>query len=209
MISVIVATYGADEWIPLARRAADSARDQADEVIVEHQPEGTLASARNTGAMRARGDYLIFLDGDDELEDGYVEAMRAAIVESPALYAPRVSYVVKGRQQPPKYWPEVSLKDGNWLVIGTMLPRHEFLQSGGFREWSAYEDFELFARFWRDHDATIVKVPEAVYRAHWRQGSRNKSMTRREAVELHYEIGRSLFPEHYDDAWLARHLPRR
>ena len=209
MITVVVATYGNDEWKVLAQRAAASARAQADEVIVVHQPDGTLATARNAGAKQAKGDFLIHLDGDDELEPGYVDAMRAAIVPGVALYAPQVAYVIKGKRQPPKYWREVSLIHGNWLVIGTMLNRHEFLQCGGFKEWSAYEDYELFARYWRDHHAQIVRVPHAVYRAHWRQGSRNKQMTRQEAVELHYEIGSSLFPEHYPETWLRQHLPRR
>ncbi|MGW2211111.1 glycosyltransferase family 2 protein [Streptomyces sp. NPDC001781] len=46
-------------------------------VVVRHERNGGLATARNTGLDRARGEYLTFLDGDDWLAPGYYDRLVA------------------------------------------------------------------------------------------------------------------------------------
>lgn len=48
-------------------------------VLVRHEKNGGLATARNTGIDKARGDYLTFLDGDDWLAPGYFPRLLASI----------------------------------------------------------------------------------------------------------------------------------
>lgn len=61
-VSVLVCTYGGDHWRSLAlSRAVPSTRAQgADEVVVHHEPEGTIATCRNNAANTATGDILIY-----------------------------------------------------------------------------------------------------------------------------------------------------
>jgi hypothetical protein len=213
-VSILISSFGDEKWKDLAwSRAYPSAVEQdAHEVLVNHEPEGTLASCRNNNAERTTGDFLCHLDADDELAPGYVTAMETVIshideVLDPldCLYTPRVQYEIYGKYQPPKFWPEIPLSTGSWLVIGTLVPRALFWEVGGFEEWAAYEDWQLFAKCWKA-GAQIVKVPDAVYLAHWTPDSRNKSLPRQELLRIQYEIGRELFPEEYGEAWLHQHL---
>lgn len=48
-------------------------------LVVEHRPNGGVASARNRAIELARGEYLMFVDNDDYLDEGCVETFVAAI----------------------------------------------------------------------------------------------------------------------------------
>ncbi len=199
-VSIIIATYGDDFWRQLAlKRSYSSAINQgAHEIIVGHDEEGTVASVRNELAEKAEGDWLCFLDGDDELAPGYLDAMQRAFEQvslgGSLLLAPAVSYVsMRGKVEPAKFWGECSLTTGNWLVIGTLVEREMFFKVGGFEEWPIYEDWALWARCWTA-GAVPVKVPEAVYRAHRKPGSRNHSLPRKEVLRVYEEMKAALFP---------------
>ena len=212
-VSIIIATFGAESWRELAlNRAYPSALNQgAHEVIVGHDPEGTIASVRNSLAEKAEGDWLCFLDGDDELAPGYLDVMKRAFEQEAGgvslLLTPAVSYVTaRGKRATPKIWPECSLTAGSWLVVSTLIPRSLFLEVGGFRDYGdppgsiGYEDWGLFSLL-AQAGAEVVKVPEAVLYAHISPASRNRSPDRKERLRWHYEVGRDVWPEVYNDQW--------
>lgn len=188
-----------------ARRAFPTAMGQGfRDIVCNHQPEGTVATSRNEGAERAQGRFLCFLDADDELAPGYVAAMNEAMSwydEARAekyLWTPAVEYVRGRRRQEPKIWDEVDLKDGNWLVIGTLIARDLFLRIGGFKEWPMYEDWCLWQRADRAF-AEVQRVPDAVYVAHVSANTRNRGASRRTMLSVHEAIRRENWPELYDD----------
>lgn len=49
----------------------DSWADKDDRIIVIHQPNGGVSSARNAGIDRATGDYISFIDSDDYINDNF------------------------------------------------------------------------------------------------------------------------------------------
>ena len=206
-VSIIVATYGGEEWLALARtRALPSAlMQEAHEVIDHHDPEASIAQTRNAGAERANGDWLCFLDADDELGSGYLPAMQRAHEQRggadgiPPLLTPAVSYVRKERRTGRVGFLDrgFPLTDDNWLVVGTLVRRDLFMQVGGFSDYPhGFEDWSCWAKCWKA-GAEIVKVPDAVYYAHvnphskHRQGWRNRQWQ----VETHNRVRAELFPE--------------
>lgn len=56
-----------------------AARELPGAVLLRHERNGGLATARNTGLDAARGEYVTFLDGDDWLAPGHLARTLAAI----------------------------------------------------------------------------------------------------------------------------------
>lgn len=181
-LTVIIATYGSPVWRDLALdRAAPSARTQA-QTIIHHDPGRSIAKARNHAAAKATTRWLCFLDADDELAPGYMDAMDKA---SGDLRAPAVSWISEHSETTPVTLDSRDIEHMNPCVIGTLIRRELFLDLGGFKEWPAWEDWCLFLRAHRA-GAVIEHVPDAVYRAHLRPRSRNQSVSN--AHRLHRKI---------------------
>jgi len=189
--SCLIATCGDEAWSELAwKRAYPSAMSQGfDEVIVEHHADATLAQARNRILASADCDVVVFLDADDELEPGYLDAMKRALEivgDHVVLLAPAVRYAhAGGRLENARIvnrgrWPRL-----NECVIGTAAPRRRLLEIGGFDEWEAWDDWVLWLKCVAK-GARIVYVEEAVYRAHVSPTSRHRSL--RNGATLHARI---------------------
>ncbi len=190
-VSIIIATHGDEAWRDLAMsRAYPSTIDQgAWEVIAEHWPDGTLAQARNHAAKRSDTAWLCFLDADDELGPGYIQAMYEARYDVPPdggahpLLIPRVQFVKDTTFSAPVF-PNVHqpMDTLNHAVIGTLVRRSLFEQVGGFGEEPVYEDWALWLRCMRA-GAALHYVEDAIYQAHVQESSRNNSMFTRAVYE--------------------------
>lgn len=195
-ISVVVSTFGEARWKHLAQKAADSARHQTlpCEVILHHDED--LHLARNNGAAKASGEYLIFLDADDTLNSTYVESMAAAAAEfGPRnLYQPRTSYRhPHGSVVQPYFLPAApNLLHGNHLVIGTMVSKEVFDEVGGFRDLPILEDWDLWTRCWIYAGVGFQKVEGAVYQVVLNYSGRN---TGSESSSVYTRVRRELYPE--------------
>ena len=195
-VTIVIATHGDRSWWELAEsRALPSAVAQGVAVETLHQYDETLADTRNRVLDRVKTSHVVYLDADDELEPFFVRWL----VEGAAdLRAPAVRYVrdsigpdVKARM------PRVAGHDhgctgdclpfGNWLVVGSLAPVNLIRAVGGWREWPAYEDWDLWLRCWQA-GATVEAIPRAIYKAHVRPDSRNRAGTAQERHEAHRQI---------------------
>lgn len=179
-VAIIVPTYGdVDEWRPLAYRALYSAQNQS------HPPSDvrwvhadTLQWARNEGAERAYTDWLIFLDADDELDPYYIEKMLEGEgeVRQPATLGVHADGTVDKEANviPPGEGRMYGapLLERNHIVIGAMISKSLFDEVGGFNDLPCLEDWDLWIRCWLE-GATFGVCPEAIYRVHFSDESRN------------------------------------
>lgn len=197
-VSIVIATYGEDHWRQLALdRAFPSAKNQgAHEILVGHDTDLTIGPVRNALAAKATGDWLCFLDADDELDVGYLAAMDSmnsgtTFYEGKhVLYTPAVMKVNKKRRTPPSFYPEVNLWQGNWLVIGTLIERDLFTRIGGFNdEPHGFEDWSCWSKATKA-GAEVVKVPNAIYIQHINPHSKHRAAWRdhRWQVETHQRV---------------------
>ncbi|MYW68490.1 glycosyltransferase [Streptomyces sp. SID8379] len=91
---ILVDDCSQDETPAILARAE---RDLPGAVLVGHEKNGGLATARNTGLDAARGEYLTFLDGDDWLAEGYLAELVRSIEELDCDFVRTDHVQAKGR----------------------------------------------------------------------------------------------------------------
>lgn len=203
-VAAIVATCGDDSWAELAlTRAVPSVLPIGpDQLIVHHQAKANVCHSRNIAAMAATTDWLLFLDADDELAPGYIDAMRPFMKmgNTDCLLAPYVIYVSPEGVRTTPHIPNA----GNWpehndSVTATMIRRTTFERLGGWHHtYWPWSDWEL----WLRAEAEGVKrlhVPGAVYVAHQTPGGENSKIKQRDARALHARVKKL-----HQQAWKAQ-----
>lgn len=64
----------------------DKLREKNDHVQVIHKENAGVSAARNTGIETAKGDYIVFVDGDDYLAPNFIEYMVSMAQETGAEF---------------------------------------------------------------------------------------------------------------------------
>src|SRR5262249_49906775 len=114
----------------------------------------------------------------------------------PVLFTPIVQTVTgPHRRRVPRFYPEVNLFSGNWLVVGTLVQREIFFQAEGVGEYPhGFEDWALWFKCAK-LGAQVRKVKNAIYIQHvnplskHRQGwrDRNYQVSTHERVQAELE----------------------
>jgi glycosyltransferase involved in cell wall biosynthesis len=199
VITIVIATYGEEYWESLAReRALPSVMhlEANHEIIIGHSPDASIADVRNGLAAEATGEWLCFLDADDELDHGYVAAMEEN-AQPRHLLTPRVMQVINGRRKRAQFYREVNLLSGNWLIVGTLVERSLFEEVGGFGDYPhGFEDWSLWYKCARV-GAKVKKVPSAIYVQHVNPDSKHRQGWR----DRNYQVSTHLRVQAELEAW--------
>mgnify|MGYP005750603367 CR=1 FL=1 len=104
-----------------------------------------VSSARNTGSRQSKGEYLIFLDDDDDFTDSWIEDFFNSLADNPDLVYCNMRLV-----NPIGKLTSVSASENNRGIVipgAWMIRKDIFLQIGGYDERLKFaENTELFFR---------------------------------------------------------------
>ena len=125
--------------------------------LVRYANHGVIAASRNEGIRRARGEWIAFLDSDDEWMPGKLEACLALMTPGIGLVGHGELWRdAAGRDRPMTYGPaaratyEALLYRGNCISTSAVVVRADALRAiGGFDEDPAIvttEDYDLWLR---------------------------------------------------------------
>nr|MCR5672081.1 glycosyltransferase [Butyrivibrio sp.] len=87
MKSILSQSFSDYEVILVDDGSTDNSPEICDEyaggsrIFAVHKENGGLSSARNAGLLKARGEYIFFLDSDDYISEGALETMHAALLD--------------------------------------------------------------------------------------------------------------------------------
>lgn len=123
--------------------------------VIDCGNTATPAFARNTAAQKANGAMLLFLRPDYRLDSKYLTTVKAVFEDHPetdVMYTDYIRLAAKiqradrpGMVQLPAFHPE-QLQARGFLGPGTLLTRQAWETTEGFRDNTAYRDWDLWVQ---------------------------------------------------------------
>ena len=174
--------------------------------VIRQENRG-LAGARNAGMRRARGEFVVPLDADDELEPGFLERLVAALDTDPAAAfaccRARLFGDIEAVWVPRRYNPYQLLLSNS--IIGCVVMRKDAaLALGGYDESmrNGNEDWELWVRL-MEAGWDVVEVDEPLFRY------RKHGISMSVETEARFEQGRAEIVDRHPDLYAAEALAAR
>ncbi|MEL4455021.1 glycosyltransferase family A protein [Lutimonas vermicola] len=200
--SVIIPLYNKEKYI---KRAIDSVLNQSfqnfelivvndgsidksldvvrsicsEKIVVIDKDNGGESSARNAGIKKAKGEFVCFLDGDDEYLENHLKILRDLIEEFPTFnfFATNSYDSFKLKEELKSAFPistdsfivndyYVICKNRSFVTSNTACIRKEVLDFNNlFDENLKFgPDLEMWFRLCLDHKLVFCSVPTAIYR---------------------------------------------
>ena len=208
-VSIIIPTYNRAAWLPRAIESAKVAGDDVEVIVVDNgstdetaaicrtiagirylrlDPNVRQARARNAGTKISTGEFLVFLDDDDQRLPNSLDAQINLLEDNPEMgfvYGPVLLGDVEnclptGESSPAQlltgdlFW---RLLEGNFIhVPSVMAPRRLVEEAGLFDpEVVGAEDWLLLIRLAERHLVGAVDEPVAICRVFTRTSGQTSS----------------------------------
>lgn len=222
VVSVIVPCYNQAEYLPEALESVlkqtftdweaiivnDGSQDNTSEVAGQYvardsrislivQENRGVSAARNAGLRRAKGKYIVALDGDDRIEPQYIEKTLMAFGDgndADVAYSGWGFFGISDKAPKLKYLGYRQLLINNTLYCTAIYRREDALRIGGYDEnmHMGFEDWEFFIRLLNEH-SKVVQVPETLFYYRIKNVSRNTV-----ANDHEFEMNSYIYRKHFD-----------
>lgn len=218
-ITIGIPCYNSKEWIADAVESAlsqtlpcevlvidDGSTDGSAHIVdsykthgvkVIHQVNKGLASARNSAIMNSTGDYLLFLDSDDMLEENAAERLLEIAKTTDAdVVAPSFEeFGLNKAQVTLKPFPSIEdFKKGNHIGYCALIKKSALLEVGGYspKMIKGYEDYHLWFDLLK-RGKRFVTTQEVL----WRYRIRENSMIS-DSVKYHELLMEQIRTDHHE-----------
>ncbi len=179
----------------------DYAARHPDRIRAVHQANGGAGAARNHGIRLSRGEYLLFVDGDDSLSPDFLAALAEVIGKTPADLVLFGALVERDGRQVGRLDEAVpaerllTVRDEPALYFGVMAPWNRAYRRTLFTE----NDIEFATKVWYEDIRVVTKLlavaqtayrlPGAYYHYLQREGSamNNKNVARNAEILQAYD----------------------
>ncbi|HKR00485.1 MAG TPA: glycosyltransferase family 2 protein [Pyrinomonadaceae bacterium] len=229
-VSVVITTHNRPHLLPRAVASAraggkdvevvvvdDASTDETAEVCreltgilyVRVERNQRVAGARNVGILASSGDYITFLDDDDERLPGSLNAQLKVLESSPEVGLVYGQVLIRRQDDATdgSFYPETcprgdifwQLLERNFIPCGSVLFRRQCLTGVGLLDEAipGVDDWDLWIRIAEIHEVAALEEPVAV----WRQPTPHSGQGSSATLDL-IELGARTLRQR----WLA--LPR-
>jgi len=169
---------------PHIRRVLEEYRRQDDRIKVTHLPHNQgISVASNAALALATGEFVGFLDHDDELAPWALSEVVKLLNQNPDLdliYSDEDKLEPDGRRSEPFFKPDFSpdlLMSMNYICHFSVFRRSLLNRIGGFRKgFEGSQDYDIILRV-SEQTSKIAHIPRILY--HWRKipGSASSSVS--------------------------------
>lgn len=183
-------------------RVVEAIRSETVALVLRRQGNAGVANARNAGIALAKGEYVAFLDADDEWRPWHLENLSLLVERYPDACGYATSYEESngaGVLSPHRARHLPRGEDGyleNYFksvyygspvcTTAVMLARSMLIENGGFLDGAGRgEDLELWSRFSLTGDFAISKKVSAIY--HKDSDNRSDVMNKKTPPPLEYK----------------------
>lgn len=192
-VTVAVCTFGTDEWKQKGDEALKSAVLTGAKVLRIHEGN-SVAESRNIALESVTTEYIVFLDGDDDLHKDYFKGVEpeADVIVTAITYDKSINPAIwktweheRGYRLHSGNCVGKCLLDGNWIHIGAI---HRVTPIR-FREYPVYEDYAYYLEHYTEGH-TFTRSESSIYYASVRENKshRNHSIPKYQRREVHKKI---------------------